>query len=106
MIDDDDRAQMRADLLSMRDDNETMITIRRGALTLPQQAVRVARLSAGSQRQSQGAKEKRAQVVVVGDMTLDIQVDDRFTINGIVYRVTFMRPNRTAATMAEAEAVE
>ena len=45
-------------------------------------------------------------MIVCGATTLDIQVDDRFTTGGVLYRVTLVRPNRSADTQAEAELVE
>ena len=44
--------------------------------------------------------------MVVGDTDLNIAVDDRFTDNGILYRVYFVRPNQDVMVAAEAEAVE
>jgi hypothetical protein len=106
MLTDSDRAQMAGDLLEVREDNPASLAIRRGESSLLAQSVRIARLSGGGQRQSLGGKESRAGVVVLGAVSLDIQVGDRFTYGGILYRVNFIRPNRTAATMAECEAVE
>ena len=42
-------------------------------------------------------------VVVLGPTTFDVAIDDRFTLAGVLYRVTFVRPNRLAAIVAEAE---
>lgn len=107
MLGADDLTQMQNDLLAVRDDNAVSIVIRRGNSVLAAQSVRVARVGGGASRQGDaGGQEVRARVIVVGTTMLDIQVDDRFTTNGILYRVTFVRPNRLAATTAEAEAVE
>jgi hypothetical protein len=44
---------------------------------------------------------------VAGGVDFDVQPGDRFTDgSGVLYRVTFVRPNRDAAMTAEAEAVE
>jgi hypothetical protein len=102
----DDLTQMRADLLEVRDDNDVSIAIRRGGTTLSAQTVRIARTGRGGKRDSAGGQEVRADVIVLGGTTLDIQVDDRFTVSGVLYRVIFVRPNRTVAVMAECEAVE
>lgn len=106
MIGADDLSQMRADLLSMRDDGDVSVSFRRGETVLAAQTIRVARTGGGTRLQSSGGQESRGQVVIMGTTTLDIQSGDRFTVSGILYRVIFIRPNRTAATMAEAEQVE
>lgn len=102
-----DWAAMTADLAAVRGDNPVSIVIRRGAATLAAQTVRVARLnSAGSSAGGNMSEEYRGRVVVMGATTLDIQVQDRFTVAGVLYRVTMVRPNKRAAVMAEAELVE
>ena len=62
--------------------------------------------SVSRQRDSAGAQQASRRVVVLGATTLDVQVDDRFTVEGLLYQVTFVRPNRRVAVVAEAEAVE
>lgn len=105
-----DRAVMRLDLLGMRDDNPTEITIRRGGATLDAQTVRIARLG-GQGRETSANDGSTAQsegrVVIVGGVTLDIQVDDRFNdAHGVLYEVVFVRPNRTVVVVAEATVVQ
>jgi len=53
--------------------------------------------------QSGQAKESQGRLLVLGSVSLDIQVDDRFTVNGQLYRVVHVQPNRMAGTTAEAE---
>ena len=107
MIGADDLTQIQADLLAMRGDNDVSVQLRRGSLTLAAQTMRIARMGGSSQgKESATAGEQRGRVVILGATTLDIQVDDRLTVSDVLYRVTFVRPNRTAATMAEAEQVE
>lgn len=108
MINSDDLTQMQADLATVRGDNESSITIRRGGTSLPAQPVRIARQGAqGQKRDSDGGEETRGRVVIVGGTTLDIQPGDRFNdANGVLYRVAFVRPNRLVMVVAEAEAVE
>jgi hypothetical protein len=112
MIDSDELAQMQSDLASVRGDRQESITITRGhgaGLTqLPAQNVRIARLGGRALvQESDGGAQVEGQVVVLGGPSLDIQVGDRFNdANGVLYEVTFVRPNRAAATMAEARAVE
>lgn len=97
---------MNSDLMTIRDDNDVSITIRRGNDTLGPQSVRIARLLSGRSFDSEGGEEQRADVVVVGDTDFDVQVADRFTEDGILYRVTFIRPNQTVMKVAEAVAIE
>lgn len=107
MLSADDWSQMEDDLLAVRDDNAVSMIFRRGSSSLAAQSVRVARTGGrGGRRSSDGATEQRAQVIVAGDVDLDIQVDDRFTYEGVLYRVAFVRPNVRAAVVAEGEAVE
>jgi hypothetical protein len=107
MLNSDDWTQMASDLVDIRDDNVVSVVLRRGSSSLDAQSVRVARSGArGGARSSEGAEEQRGQVLVAGDTSLDIEVGDRFTYGGILYRVTFVRPNQRAGIMAEAEAVE
>jgi hypothetical protein len=101
-----DRDAMRADLLQLRDERPVEIAIRRGATTLEAQTVRVERTRPGSTRSGDQAREQRGDVVVLGGIDLDIEVNDRFTDNGILYEVIFVRPNKEFAVMAEATAVE
>jgi hypothetical protein len=102
-----DWAQMAADLLEVRSDNPVSIVIRRGATTVAAQTVRVARVSSqGSVVGGNRTEEVRGRAVILGATTLNIQVEDRFTIAGVLYRVTIVRPNRRAAVVAEAEMVE
>ncbi len=102
-----DLAQMTADLSEVRLDNETIITIRRGDNTLTPQSVRIVGNATGQTKDGEAAQEVRGKVVVLGATNLDIQPGDRFNdAAGELYNVTFVRPNRTVATEAEAEVVE
>ncbi len=84
------------------------ITIRRGATTLGAQMVRLTLAgSARGQRVDTGpTQEYRSYVIVFGAPALDIQVEDRFTVGGVLYRVIEVNPNRLAGTQAQAERVE
>lgn len=107
LLTDADRAAMRADLLAVRDDNSVSIVLRRGATTLSTQTVRIAKMQSQSHRKgADGIVHSEQRVVVVGDVTLDIQLDDRFTVDGDLYEVDFVRPNRVAAIVAEARVIE
>src|SRR3990172_1373648 len=74
----DDWTRMRADFTAVRDGNPVSIALRRGATTLAAQTVRVAR--SGNQARlaaSAGAEQATMTVVILGDVTLDIQPGDR-----------------------------
>ena len=102
-----DWAQIRTDLLAVRDSNAVSLVLRRGSTTLTAQTVRVERLGLQSRQAGSAAGQQNTTgVVVMGDTTLDIQIGDRFTSSSVLYEVKFVRPNRRAATMAEAQAVE
>lgn len=105
-----DLASMQADLLAVRADRAEGVVIRRGATTLASQTVRIARAGAGSHalRSDGGNTEQFSQrVVVLGAVGLDIQTGDRFNdVAGRLYEVDFVRPNRAAATMAEARVIQ
>jgi hypothetical protein len=102
-----DWTQMQADLAAVRGDNEVQVVVRRGEETLDAQAVRIARVgSMSQQRDSAGAQQTSGRVVLLGATTFDVQPGDRFTVGDVLYRVVFVRPNRRAAVVAEAEAVE
>ncbi len=103
-----DLAKMKADVAALIGDNDVSLVLRRDVsgttTTLAAQTVRVERTrSRGRQMNGEKSEEARAQIVVVGDTTLDIQKDDRFTLNGRLYRVTFIRPNTQISVQAEAE---
>jgi len=103
-----DIASMQADLLAVRADREEDVVIRRGATTLASQSVRIARSGMVAQRADGGNSEQWSQrVVVLGAVALDIATGDRFNDEaGRLYEVDFVRPNRAAATMAEARVIQ
>ncbi len=102
-----DIAQITGDLVEVRQDNETLVAIRRGDTTLPPQPVRIARMGAAAQQKNTtGAQESRQRVLVLGSPTFNVAVGDRFNTSTELYQVTFIRPNRLAAVIAEAEAIE
>ena len=101
-----DWLRMASDLRAVRDDNAASIQIRRSGVTLPAQTVRIARAGTIAQRSDTGGLEQSSgRVVVVGEPSLDIKIGDRFNVQGELYEVDFVRPNRRAATVAEARLV-
>lgn len=101
-------AAMRADLRQVRDDNPVSIVIRRGAVELPGQTVRIARQGATNRRTDVGSIEQSEQrVVVMGEPSLDLRKGDRFNdASGELYEVDFVRPNRRAMLVAEARLIQ
>jgi len=108
MLDSTDWGRMAADLVSIREDNEESIIIRRGSSTLAAQDVRIARTGGqGQTRDSEGAQESRGRVLVLGGTEFDVAPGDRFNDGaGVLYQVVLVRSNREAAVVAEAEVVE
>jgi len=107
VIDADDLAQMRADALEIQADYEVSLAFRRGTMTLAAQKVRIARTGTQARvANSAGAQQQTMGVIVLGDVNLNIAPHDRFTLDSVLYEVTFVRPNKRAATFAEAQAVE
>lgn len=82
------------------------ITLRRGTGTVTAQSMRVERTSRGRIYDIDRTSERRADVVINAAIGADIAVGDRFTSGGILYEVTFIRPNKSVATFAEAVAIE
>lgn len=98
---------MEDDLTTIRLENESSIALRRGSDTLSAQSMRVEIAGARAFRlQSDAARESRQAVFILAAKTADIALEDRFTLDGNVYRVTFVQPNKTAATIAEAVLVQ
>ena len=101
-----DWQRMAADLMSVRDDNAVSIAIRRNGVTLAAQTVRIARAGTIAQRSDTGGLEQSTQrVVVLGAADLDIRLGDKFNVQGELYEVDFVRPNRRAMTVAEAKVI-
>lgn len=98
--------EMAADIAAIVADNPVVINIRRGNQQVAAQTARLAQSAGGRRSVGNASSERRAAVVVVGGKDFDVRVGDRFTNAEIVYSVTFVRPNRRAAVVAEAEAVE
>ena len=98
---------MEDDLTAIRLQNESSIALRRNNSTLSAQSMRVEIAGTRAFRlQSDAARESRQAVFILAAKDADIQNEDRFTLDGQVYRVVFVQPNKTAATIAEAIVVE
>lgn len=99
--------QMANDLRAVRAENGQDIAIRRGEDELTAQPMRV-EMAGGraTQLQSAAAREARLPAYALMEPDADIQKDDRFNWNGLLFRVVFIQPNRLAATIAELVVVE
>lgn len=106
MLNDADREFMRQGLEEVREDREVSIVITRGSTPLSAQDVRIARISRGRTFQSGQGREQRADVIVMGGVDFDVEVNDDFTEEGTLYRVVFVRPNRDFAVTAECIAMQ
>lgn len=107
MLTSNDRAQMSADLQTIRNDRPVSIAIRRNGATLAAQTVRIARggnIQAGT-TDADGLQAAVGAVIVVGDADLDIQPNDKFTVGGALYEVIAIHPNRDHGTQAQARQV-
>lgn len=96
---------MRNLAAQVRADRPVTVDIRRGETTLDPQDVRVEAVGRGSRLQSDAARESNAAVVIFGAQDLDVAVDDRLTVDGVLYRVVFVAVDRDIDTQAEAVAV-
>lgn len=103
----DDKNFLRATLDEARANRAIEVELRRGTTTLPPQSVRFVRLG-GQVNQAEGAaaSEKHQRGLFLGAPGLEIQVEDRATIDGVLYRVSFVRPEREIQTTAELVVVE
>jgi hypothetical protein len=103
-----DRDRMRADLAEVRDDRPVSVAVRRGNSTLAAQTVRVARSGTGrSATVDTGALQGvMTQITVLGGVGLDMRPLDRFTVDGMLYEVVAVHPNRDVAVMVEARLVQ
>jgi len=106
MLSASDWLRMQADAELVRRDRSYDIEFRRGETTLAAQEVRIEAVGRGSRLQSEAAREARAAVVLFGAMDMNVRVDDRFTLDEVLYRVVFVAINRYVDTQAEAVAVE
>ena len=107
MLTDADRDRMRAELAQVRQDRAVMVAIRRGNATLAAQEMRIARKSsaAGSGTGS-GATASITAITILGGVDLDIRVNDRFTVDGQLFEVFGVHPNRDVAIMADARLLQ
>lgn len=106
MLNDADWTVMQNDLAALRGDNPVSLALRRGNTTLDAQAARVAGKFMGRRYDNGSGEESRTTVTLLFALNADVMPEDRFTLDGRLYRVTSTRPNRRAAVMADAELIE
>lgn len=82
------------------------IQLRRGNTTVNAQPMRLERLSKSQQWHSEASRERRADGTLLGASNLDIAVDDRFNADGLLWRVSFIQPNRQYMTIAEVQVIQ
>ena len=82
------------------------IVIRRGTGMLPAQRV-ILSVHQGSpaERAAAGGQETRVDGEARGLPSMDVQIGDRFNAGGALFRVGFIRPDRSVATIAEVSIV-
>jgi len=102
-----DWTQAQADMRAIRAENEVSVALRRGDTTLTAQSMRIEYAgSRGYRFQSEAARQSTQAVYILGEPDMNVAIDDRLTYGGVLFRVTFIQPNRLACTIAEAVAVE
>ena len=100
-------AKITEQLRLVRAENEKSIAFRRADVEIAAQDMRVEYAGSRAFRlQSDAARQASQAVFILGEPDMDVELEDRFTYGGILFRVVFVQPNRLAATIAEAIAVE
>jgi hypothetical protein len=100
-----DIAEITAQLTTLRDTRSVSVVFRRAGVDLAAQTVRVERTSSYSDPETDGAEERRGDVVLIGVTDLDVEIDDKCIIDGELYRVRFVHPNRQMHTQCDIEMV-
>ena len=94
-------------LRKIRARNEVNLQIRRDETYLDAQPMRIELAGArGFRLQSDAARQAQQAMFILGEPDMDIAVGDRVTYTNILMQVVFIQPNRLAATIAEAVALE
>ena len=81
------------------------LVLRRGATTLAAQLGRIVRDEVAREPRTDAGQANQARALIYGAPTMQIAVGDRLTYGAVLYEVTFVRPDRTVETVAEAEAI-
>jgi hypothetical protein len=96
---DADRATVRTgDVTREIADDLVSIVVLRGATSLAAQSVRLLIPGAqGAELTSAGGEEARADLIVLGTSSLNIQRDDRFLVGTQLYRVIYVAPEQPSS---------
>lgn len=98
-----DSSFYQARVKKIRERRQVSVVLRRGDDTLNAQNMRIEYAGArGFRLQSDAARQAAQAVFILGEPDMDIAVDDRLTVENVLYQVVFVQPNRLAATIAEA----
>ena len=102
-----DIAVIAADVAAIIAEDPRTVTFRRGnpATTLPAQTFRLTRRNPNRRVFGQMTAEERAADLVLGAASLDIRIGDRFNVDGALFRVVDVHPDRRAFTQAGVERV-
>lgn len=101
-----DLTRIERDVAALLAEYGYSVVFRRGNTTLPAQTVRVDAKRGPAAVRTTAAGETRTVALLVGGKTLDIAVDDRLNVNGRLYRVLGVHPDRRAFTQADVELVQ
>ena len=102
-----DLATIAADVAALVAEDDRSVVFRRGnpTMTLPAQTLRLVRRNPNRRVVGQASAEERAADIVIGAAALDIAVGDRFNVDGALFRVVDVHPDRRAFTQAGVERV-
>lgn len=105
MIDSVDIQAIKEQVAQIIADKSTQIVISRNGTALPAQTMRLVKPGSLSPREfiSEAGKQVTADVLVLGDTTLDIEQGDRFSVGGTAYRVIFVEKSSPVKIVAEAQ---
>ena len=89
-------------------DDPTSITVMRGSDDLDAQTVRLLQpTGSGREQVSVGGEEAKADLIVLGTSSLDIQRDDRFFVGTQLYKVIYVGPAQpSSGERIEAKAIQ
>ena len=98
------RAVGQLQRLALRGHNLSIV-VRRGETTLPAQRVAMKQNSMAREPRTESAQSNHGRVLIFGAAAMNIAVGDRVTFENTLYEISFIRPDRTVETVAEAEAI-
>jgi hypothetical protein len=105
LIDAADIAELRRLFVDVRDNRAHTGPFYRAGVPQPETTIRIERTSSYSAPDTESSEERRGDVVGVGAIDLDVQVDDTRVIDGSLYRVRYIHPDRRIVTQLDMEMV-